>query len=59
PIVRQVSAEFLIRNIEKLGIQSRIFAEKFAADKSANVVEQGKFVLRKLDEKALGNNITN
>ncbi|MEL0621173.1 MULTISPECIES: hypothetical protein [Psychrobacter] len=59
PIVRQVSAEFLIRNIEKLGIQSRIFAEKFAADKSANVAEQGKFILRKLDEKALDNNINN
>lgn len=52
-IVRQVSAEFLIRNIESLGIQARIFAEKFAADKSSNVVEQGRFVLRKLDEKAL------
>ena len=59
PTVRQVSAEFLIRNIEKLGLQSRIFAEKFAADKSANVAEQGKFILRKLDEKALDNNINN
>jgi hypothetical protein len=53
PIVRQVSAEFLIRNIENLGIQTRAFAEKFAADKSVNVAEQGRFVLRKLDEKAL------
>lgn len=52
-IVRQVSAEFLIRNIERLGLQARIFAEKFAADKSSNVAEQGRFVLRKLDEKAL------
>lgn len=52
-IVRQVSAEFLIRNIERLGLQARVFAEKFAADKSSNVAEQGRFVLRKLDEKAL------
>ena len=52
-IVRQVSAEFVIRNIDNLGIQARIFAEKFAADKSSNVAEQGRFVLRKLDEKAL------
>lgn len=59
PIVRQVSAEFLIRNIESLGIQARIFAEKFAADKSSNVAEQGKFVLRKLNEKALKNDIKN
>jgi len=59
PIVRQVSAEFLIRNIENLGIQSRIFAEKFAADKSSNVAEQGKFVLRKLNEKTLDNSINN
>lgn len=53
PIVRQVSAEFLIRNIESLGIHARNLAEKFAADKSANVAEQGRFVLIKLDEKAL------
>lgn len=52
-IVRQVSAEFLIRNIESLGIHARNLAEKFEADKSANVAEQGRFVLRKLDEKAL------
>lgn len=53
PIVRQVSAEFLIRNIESLGTHARNLAEKFAADKSANVAEQGRFVLIKLDEKAL------
>lgn len=53
PIVRQVAAEFLIRNIESLGIHARNLAEKFAADKSANVAEQGRFVLIKLDEKAL------
>ncbi|MEN6671301.1 hypothetical protein AAJP47_13090 [Psychrobacter sp. B38] len=51
PIVRQISAEFLIRNIESLGIQTRAFAERFAADKSANVAEQGRFILKKLDEK--------
>lgn len=49
-IVRQVSAEFVIRNIDNLGIQARIFAEKFAADKSSNVAEQGRFVLKKLGE---------
>ena len=49
--VRQVSAEFLIRNLESLGDKSRVFAEKFAVDKSSNVSEQGQFVLRKLDEK--------
>ena len=59
PIVRRVSAEFLIRNIESLGIQAKVFAERFAADKSANVVEQGQFILRKLDEKALNSNIKN
>ena len=57
PIVRQVSAEFLIRNIENLGVKTRAFAEKFAADKSSNVREQGKFVLRKLDDKTLDNHI--
>lgn len=50
-IVRQVSAEFVIRNIESLGNHSRFFAEKFAADKSNSVSEQGKFILKKLEEK--------
>lgn len=59
PFVRQVSAEFLIRNIESLGVQAKIFAEKFAADKSASVAEQGQFLLRKLDEEALENNTEN
>lgn len=54
-IVRKVAAEFVIRNTESLGIQAKTFAEKFAADKFANVAEQGRFVLRKLDEKTLNN----
>lgn len=51
-IVRQISAEFIIRNIDSLGNQSRVLAENFAADKSSNVAERGQFILRKLDEKA-------
>lgn len=55
-IVRQISAEFLIRNIDSLGHQSRVFAEKFAADRSSNVAERGQFVLKKLDEMTLDKN---
>lgn len=58
-IVRKDAAEFFIRNIENLGMQAKVFAERFAADKSANVAEQGQFILRKLDEKALNSNIKN
>lgn len=49
--VRQVSAEFVIRNIDSLGNKARAFAEKFATDKSTSVSEQGKFILKKLEEK--------
>lgn len=55
-IVRQVSAEFLIRDIDSLGNQTRTIAEKFAADKSNTVSERGRFILKKLDEMALNNN---
>lgn len=49
-IVRRVSAEFLIRDLEKLGNESKNFAERFASDKSNPVSERGRFALRKLDE---------
>lgn len=50
-IVRQVSAEFVIRNIDNLDNEAKAFAEKFTADKSSSVSEQGKFILKKLEEK--------
>ncbi len=49
-IVRRVSAEVLIRELDKLGDVSKTLAVKFAADKSAAVAERGKFALKKLDE---------
>ena len=49
-IVRRVSAEFLIRDIEKLGNKSKVFAEQFASDKSNPVSERGRFALKKLKE---------
>lgn len=50
-IVRQVSAEFIIRNIDNLDNEAKAFAEKFAVDRSRSVSEQGKFILKKLEEK--------
>jgi hypothetical protein len=47
-IVRRVSAEFLIRELESLGSVARTFAERFASDKSRSVSERGQFVLRKI-----------
>jgi len=49
-IVRRVSAEILIRELENLGAVAREFAEQFASDKSPTVSERGRFAVRKLDE---------
>lgn len=50
PIVRRVSAEFLIRELENLGVVAREFAEKFASDRSEAVAERGRFAVKKLEE---------
>ncbi|WP_414830492.1 hypothetical protein [Alteromonas sp. H39] len=50
PIVRRVSAEFLIRELGSLGTKATVFAERFATDNSNSVSERGEFALRKLDE---------
>lgn len=49
-IVRRVSAEILIRELDSLGSVARVFAEKFASDKSHPVSERGEFAIKKLDE---------
>ncbi|HEY0924618.1 hypothetical protein [Rheinheimera pacifica] len=49
-VVRRVSAELLIKELETLGDGARGFAEKFAADKSNPVSERGRFALRMLDK---------
>lgn len=48
PIVRQVAAEFLIRNLDELGAHAKSFAECFASDTSISVSERGKFALKQL-----------
>lgn len=50
PIVRRVSAEFLIQELENLGVVAREFAEKFASDRSEAVAERGRFAVKKLEE---------
>ncbi|AZQ10425.1 hypothetical protein [Shewanella khirikhana] len=54
-IVRRVSAEILIRELDNLGIKARCFAERFASDKSQAVSERGVFAIRALDETERGN----
>lgn len=49
-IVRRVSAEFLIRELDVLGDDGRKFAENFASDKSKPVSERGRFAMKKLEE---------
>ncbi|EGM69465.1 hypothetical protein [Shewanella sp. HN-41] len=49
-IVRRVSAEILIREMDNLGMKARVFAERFASDNSHPVSERGDFALRKIDE---------
>lgn len=50
PIVRRVSAEILIRELDSLGSVARGLAERFAADRSRSVSERGCFALKKLEE---------
>lgn len=49
-IVRRVSAEILIRELDELGPLARNFAETFASDKSHPVSERGNFALKRLAE---------
>jgi len=48
-IVRRISAEILIQEIEALDVIATEYAEKFASDKSDAVSERGLFALRKLE----------
>jgi len=47
-IVRRISAEFLIRELETLGEEAQQLARVFSLDKSPSVSERGKFALKKL-----------
>lgn len=47
-IVRRVSAEILIRELDTLGDAGKELAEKFASDSSDAVSERGEFALKKL-----------
>lgn len=49
-IVRRVSAEIVIRELDNLGPLANEFAEKFASDKCLPVSERGNFALKKLAE---------
>lgn len=48
-VVRRVSAEILIRDIEALGGVARELAMKFSSDKSEAVAERGRFAMKKLE----------
>lgn len=49
-VVRRVSAEVLIRDLEGVGVHAKVLAEKFALDQSSAVSERGRFALNKLQE---------
>ncbi|RUO31660.1 hypothetical protein CWE12_01290 [Aliidiomarina sedimenti] len=49
-IVRRISAEILIRELENLGSVAWELAEQFISDKSHPVSERGRFAVRKLEE---------
>lgn len=49
-IVRRVSAEIVIRELDLLGRNARDLAEKFVSDKSLAVSERGRFAIKRLDE---------
>ena len=50
PLVRRISAEFLIRELENLGETAKELAEGFASEKSRAVSERGHFALKRLAE---------
>lgn len=52
-IVRRVSAEFLIKNIDVIGEYAVHFAEKLASDNSISVSERGMFALKQLGHKKI------
>ncbi|WP_087025337.1 hypothetical protein [Thaumasiovibrio subtropicus] len=49
-VVRKVSAEVLIRDLEGAGVYAKELAEKFSLDQSSAVSERGRFALSKLRE---------
>lgn len=49
-VVRRVSAEFLIRDLKKLGSEATFYAEKFASDTSKPVSERGNFALKRITQ---------
>ena len=49
-IVRRVSAEMLIRELEVIGDEAKGLAEKLASDRSNPVSERGRFALKRLGE---------
>ncbi|MCH2056005.1 MAG: hypothetical protein MK214_05200 [Thalassotalea sp.] len=49
-IVRRVAAEFLIKEINLIGMKAKSVAEQFALDKSNSVRERGEYALKILDE---------
>ncbi|CAM0555330.1 hypothetical protein EHLJMEHL_04919 [Vreelandella titanicae] len=53
-LVRRVSAEVLIRELEHLGVVGRELAERFASDKSPTVAERGVFAVKKLERMGHG-----
>ncbi|MCG7497350.1 hypothetical protein MHO82_10785 [Vibrio sp. Of7-15] len=54
-VVRKVSAEFLIRELESLGHESKVYADKFATDNATSVSERGHFALKQLENMASNN----
>lgn len=53
PAVRQVGAEFFIKNIESFGKDARLLAEKLASDRSHYVSKRGIFALTKLEQEPM------
>lgn len=52
-LVRKISAELLIRELDSLGVEAEILAKKFSKDPSLSVSERGDFALKKLAEKSI------
>ena len=53
PIVRRVAGEQLIRELDKIGVDSLQLAQLLATDPSPSVAERGEFAVKKLKEPSL------
>ena len=52
-LVRRIAAEILIRELDSLGVEAKLLANKFSKDSSLSVSERGDFALKKIEQQSI------